>query len=236
MTCNNADKPCELRRRQRSTVFRLIMGGLLLILTLVLSGCYGGAVREEIWLKSNDRWESETTFTLTADEREMFEAEMGETDFKDLIESESPEDVSIKFSEREEPDGGISYVIKTSGRGLSTLNENCFGGEATIRKNNEGHISISWTPSPDYIYAFREMAIVIHGNEIISSNANTMEDDTATWQNPSRVDVQVDASGFPIIKVLAIGGMILLMLGLLIFGGGGLFLIVRKQRSPGESA
>ena len=220
-------------RKHRVARIRVISGALLLLLTMVLTGCYGGAVKEEIWLKSNDRWEAEITFTLTAEEREALEAEGG---VEEYIESLSSEDDSLKVTEREEPDGGISYVIKISGRDLSSLNNDCFDGEATIRKNDEGHLYIAWTPNSEYTYILREMTIVIHANEILSSNANTMEDTTATWRDPSYVEVQADVSGFPFVKAMMIGIGIVFVLGLAIFGGVGFFLLLRKQQSKGESS
>jgi hypothetical protein len=230
---NNA----SITPQKHSTSWIRVTGGvLLLVLAMALTGCYGGAVKEEIWLKSNDRWEAELTFTLTAEEREALDAEMGEGGFEEYIESVSSEDDSLKIHEREEPDGGISYVIKASGRDLSSLNNDCFDGSATIRKNDEGHLYIAWTPSSDYTYMLREMTIVIHANEILSSNANTMEDTTATWRDPSYVEVQADVSGFPFAKVMVIGMGILFVLGLTVLGGVGFFVLLRRQRSKEEGA
>ena len=228
---------CSRTSHKRRVVWtRLVVGALLLLLATVFTGCYGGAVKEEIWLKRNDRWEAEITFTLTADERAMLEAELGEEGLEDYLESAAAEDVSLKISEQEEPDGGISYVIKTSGRDLSSLNNHCFDGNATIRKDDDGHLYIAWSPSSDYTYMLREMTIVIHAKEILSSNANTMENTTATWRDPSYVEVQADVSGFPFGKILLIGVIILFVLGLVIVGGVGFFLLLRKQQSKAESA
>jgi hypothetical protein len=222
--------------KQKIVWNRLAAGVLLLFLAIVFTGCYGGAVKEEIWLKGNERWEAEFTFTLTADEREALEAEMGEDGFKEFIESAASEDVSLKIDEREEPDGGISYIIKSSGRGLTSLNNECFDGSATVRKDDDDNIYISWSPNSDYTYMLREMTVVLHGREIISSNANTMDDGTATWHNPSYLEAKVAQGGFPFAKVLLVGMALVFLMGLVIFGGVGFFLLLRKQQSKEETA
>lgn len=164
----------------------LLMAGALLLLLLILSGCYGGEVNEEIWLNGNGRWKADLRFTLNADERELLKSELADANWDELVEAAASEDVSLKVSQHEEPDGGISYLMKISGQGLHELNENCFNGEAIIRKDDDGRIHISWdTGSSEYVYILREINLIIHGGEIISSNANTMEDDSASWHNPS---------------------------------------------------
>ena len=185
---------------------------------------------EETWLKGNDRWKAEVTFTLTADERALVES-----DLEELITEETPEGVSVKVREQELPDGGISYLLTLSGDGLSSLNANCFDGDATMRKNDKGQVYIAWSPGTDY-YMLRDFTVCIHGREIISGNANTMEEGSATWHTPSQIEVQVKPSGFPFAQVLGIGIAVVFLLGLLVFGGLGIFLVVHKQRSQKETA
>lgn len=215
---------------KRKVTWISVSSGIFLLLTMmVLTGCYGGAVKEEIWLKGNERWESEITLTLTAEEREIFESQIG--DWENLIESNAVEDVSFRVREYEEPDGGISYVVKMSGRGLGIMNTQCFDGQARIRQDDEGNVSISWTPDSQYTYVLREMTVVIHGGEIISSNANTIEHGVATWHNPTHVEVTVAEGGFPIVGILVIGMGFLFLLGFVVFGGIGFLLLLRKQQT-----
>lgn len=207
----------------------LIKGLMVALLALILTGC-GGEVTEEIWLQRNERWKAELTFTLNANERELLESDMTESDLDELVEEAASQGISLDWDRHEEPDGGVSYNLRMSGQGWDQLNENCFDGQATVRQDDEGHIYISWNPS-SMSYGLREFTLTIHGGEIISSNSNSTTDNSATWRNPSWVEVELTESGFPFAGILAIGGACTCLLGLLAAGGLGFFLLLRRQQS-----
>ena len=220
----------HIRARRRF----LLMASAMLVLLLILNGCYSGEFTEEIWLQGNERWKADVTLTLNADEHAQLEDELDESDLNKLIEDAASEGVSLEVSQHEEPEGGISYLIKMSGQELDTLNENCFNGDARISKDDNDHIHISWdADSMRYSYdlSFREMNLILHGGKIISSNADTTTDNAATWYNPSQVQVELTEGGFPFAKILAVGMTISFLMGSLVLGGVGLFLLWRKQQS-----
>ncbi len=118
------------------------------------------------------------------------------------------------------------------GQGLDKLNGATFDGEANLTKDDSGHIHLVWTPTS--MAMLRSYTLTIHGGEIISSNANEEADGSATWHNPSRVQVELTKGGIPIAAILAVGIACACLLGLVIVGGVVVFVLLQRKKS--ESA
>lgn len=203
------------------------------VLVLLLSGCSGGAVTEEIWLNSGERWKVDLTLSLTSSERSMLDGAFDqEDDWDKLVEDAEAEGVSIDWRQREDPGGGVTYIVSAEGQGLDKLNGASFDGEASLTKDDSGHIHLTWIPTS--MAMLRSYALTIHGGEIISSNANEETESSATWYNPSRVQVELTEGGVSVDAILAVGMACACLLGLVIIGGVVVFVLLQRQRS--ESA
>jgi hypothetical protein len=209
---------------RRRLALRII--GLLLPLIL-LTACGGGEVTEEIRLLGNERWKADLTLTLNAAERQGLGDDF-EQGWDDLVARAAEDGVKLNWRRRQEQDGGVSYVITMRGRGWDSLNEACFDGKATITRDTAGHVRIAWNAASttSRVRAYR---LTIHGGPVASSNASSFTNNSATWQNPSRVEVQLREGGFPFTELLALAIAGAYLVALLIFGGGGLLLLARRQ-------
>jgi hypothetical protein len=205
----------------------LAVGGLLL--AVLLAACSGGEVTEEIWLQGNERWKVNLTLTLNAAELQTV-GDTFESGWDELVAQADAEGISIDWSQREESDGSVSYLVNMRGQGWDSLNEASFDGDAMIRKDEAGHVHIAWNAASTTALV-RDYTLTIHGGKIVSSNASSTTNNSATWRKPARIEVELTEGGFPFVGILAVGMAVVLLLGLVVVGGGGLFWLSRRQQS-----
>lgn len=219
----------------RSRFWMTMLGfAALVVLALLLSGC-GGAVTEEIWLNGGERWEVDLTFSLTESEHSMLQGSLDQEDeWDELVEEAKEEGISLDWDRREEEDGGVTYIVTMEGQGLDKLNEATFDGEADLRKDEAGHIHLAWTPTSTSM--LRSYSLTIHGGEIISSNADEETDDSVTWHNPSRVQVELTEDGSPMVAILAVGMACACLAGLVVIGGVVGFVLLRRRSGATSAA
>lgn len=200
---------------------------LLIMVALALAGCSGGEVTEEIWLQGNERWKVNLILTLNADERQMI-GDTFESGWEELVAQADEEGISIDRSQREESDGGVSYLFDMRGQGWDSLNEASFDGDATIRKDEAGHVHIAWNAASTTARV-RDYTLTIHGSEIISSNADSTTRDSATWHRMDTGNIEVVLAVQKGIDWIAIVLFVLFVLAVLFVGG----LMARSLRRLG---
>lgn len=196
---------------------------------LLLSGC-GGAVAQEVWLNGGGKWEARIALTLNPDERTLMGSDLEEMFEKAAQEAEGSGD-SFEWSQSEGDDGSVTYDIKSSGSGLDALNQEMFDDDATIYKDEQGHVHIRWNPYST-TSAFRKYALTIHGGKIISSNADEETKDSVTWYNPSgRIEVEMTEKSNLMGILIGSGGACACIAALVVIvGGAGVFLVSQRKK------
>jgi hypothetical protein len=210
----------------RRSIVVLLLTGLIGAL-LLLSGC-GGALTEEIWLRSGERWEIQATVSLGQSEYAMFGSDL-EEGFAELEQGAPAKGVSVDWSRREDSDGRVTYTIRMEGQGLDKLNEVAFEGDATISKDASGHIHLTWLPAS--MSALGIYTLTIHGGSIISNNADEETSSSATWHNPSGpIELEITERRSPIVPLLAAGMACICVTGLVIAGGALVLVLLRRKK------
>jgi hypothetical protein len=222
---------------QQRTGVRFVYWLIGIVSGLVLAGCTAAM---DVTILPDEQWEGIISMDLPA---EMVESMGGIDELRDQTESEamsdedfSPEDVRIEETEN----GGARIIGEASGQGFDSLNENFFESSATISTNEQGHVTINHTYDQQGGMGLT-MIVKLSGSEIIESNADQVEGSTATWTNPSEVQVTLvpgrpgggvpGAANFFLIIAALVG--VVIVLGLVAIGI--IFLVRRKQQDPPQS-
>ena len=221
---NARGKPFQPRRFSEPILLAL---GLVAAGAL-LSGCMGAAT-EDIWLDGGERWRVELALSLSEEERALMEGDISEEDLEDLAE-ELGEDITFRWDQRENPDGGITYSFFVAGKGFDNLREVALDQGASIYQDESDHVHISWYPSS--ASSFRSYTLTIHGGEIVSSNADEETSNSATWHNPTgRVQIELTEGGSALTAILATGFACVCLTTLMTGGVALVIALLRNQRA-----
>jgi hypothetical protein len=152
-------------------------------LTLLLSAC-GGDVREEVTIRSGERWKVELRMALSPDEL-MLIGDTAEIDARLDEQGNDPEAAATNYKWSREPsdDGGVVYLVEYSGKGLQSLNSAAFDDLATFSPMTYGDkdaIHFAFNPSS----AFGDVAyyeLVLHTGEIFDTNGELLDEGVVRW-------------------------------------------------------
>ncbi len=162
-------------------LFFVMMG---VVLTIGLASC--GDVRQEVTIGRGERWKVEyrvdispTELMLIGDTSEM------ERQFDELRGT----DTNFRWSKEAGKDGGLTYVLESSGTGFDTLASNAFDDNATFTHLDfQGKAAVQF--SFNSYSAFGEMGyyeLVLRTGEVLETNGELLDKGTVRWVGASRM-------------------------------------------------
>jgi hypothetical protein len=225
---------------------RVILIVIALLAILALTSCV--SAEGEMTLYGRGKWEAGFDLTIP---REMVSLAGGEASLDASVEEDMEQrgtkaqqnGARFSFEKVRSDDQAIAYHLDLSGNDLESLNAMFEGaGQAHITEGSGGEEYIHLQFMPDRLFASWEGALMsfafsLNAKEIVSSNANWVEEGTAHWQDLSgrrtAQAVVVGASGGPS------GSLLLPVLGslaLLAVIGAAVFLVTRRASVPTPAA
>ena len=162
-------------------LFIVIMG---VVLTIGLASC--GAVRQEVTIGRGERWQVEYRAYISPTELMMIgdTSEM-ERQFDELRNT----DRNFRWSKEAGKDGGLTYVLKSSGTGFDILASNAFDDHATFSPlSYQGKDAVQFTFNS--FAAFGDMGyyeLVLRTGEVLETNGELLEKGTVRWVGARRV-------------------------------------------------
>ena len=173
---------------------------LLAIGILLLSGCIN--MREEITLKPDENWEAYIEITVPAATVQMVGEEQlksSQADWEKQQKEYEGQGVKAKLDSKKESNGDYVYSVTMSGKGYDLLNQTSFGGDATIKTLENGHIQFKLDPGAGDMTSLTQMGgsltFVLKAGKVHSANG-TIKGGTVTWENPTTpLEAEVSPGG-----------------------------------------
>ncbi len=162
-------------------LFFVMMG---IVLTIGLASC--GDVRQEVTIGRGERWQVEYRAYISPTELMLIggAAEM-ERQFDELRGT----DRNFRWSKEAGKDGGLTYVLESSGTGFDTLASNAFDDNATFTPLDfQGKDAVQF--SFNAYSAFGEMGyyeLVLRTGEVLETNGELLDKGTVRWVGASQV-------------------------------------------------
>ena len=219
-----------MNHRLVSAIFvykKLLLAVMLVIFSLLVGAC--GAVEQDVTLIKNEKWKAETRLILNkqtialanpSDIEQRLDAAQAQADAAE---------VSYKWNKKINDDGGVTYIIRTSGTGYDLLNNVVFDGGAIINTLDEdGTTEFSLSSIGD----FSDYKLVLHVGEVLETNGVVSGKGDVSWHG---MGLQMHAvikpkSGFNVIWLLVGAGLILLVIMVVYF-----FIRTRSPSRPAVS-
>ena len=170
--------------------------------------------RDEAWQAMLELSVSAETIAMAGGPTEL------ENQLDQMVAEASAQDISTSWK-RIESEDKVIYSVEMSGRGLDTLSQAVFDGEAEIYVDDStGRRLIHFAQYASSGMEFTSQTITLRGGEIIAGNGRLVDDRTITWENPSgRIEATLtERSRFGQGGVL--GGVVgVIVVGGLVYGG-----------------
>jgi hypothetical protein len=166
-----------------SKIIYLFLGSLLTLLT----GCIN--IETDVTIYTDESWIGAMTVDIPAETVSLVggvaavEQRLNESK-REAQDSGLPEEA---FAWRQNRDGSMSMDVEGDGQGLEALNQAFFEGQADISINRQQEITIRH--SYDQLGQVGSNVVKISGGEVINSNADKVQGNTAIWRNPQRIEV-----------------------------------------------
>ena len=153
-----------------------------LAFVLLLVGC--GVIENHVTLYEGEEWEAEIQLSLTPVDLSMVGgAGVIEADLQKQAAQLEKQEIQFEWHREQHDDGSTTYCVSMEGKGLDQLNTAVFDDQATIDvESAQGKRLIHFTYSPSALEA-RSYTLSLTGGEIVSSNADRVEKNTAIWYN-----------------------------------------------------
>ena len=217
------------RRRRRAVVIALF------ILSITLIGCTDVNVTVDFF--PHERWEADLEVIVPGDTLLRVATEQQvENQLSALAEQAEAYGVRVQRS-RSSRQGDVVYLMEMEGKGLYSLSQLAFGGNAEIYVEELGgqrqiHFGQLINPELD----FNSLSITLRGGNILSHNGYLIDQHTVTWRDPYGW-IEATLTEHPpdwVSLLIELGPYIVGILGLLIAFGllRGLWRIWRRKRSP----
>ncbi|GEM_PF-2205459 len=162
-------------------LFVVIIG---VVVTIGLVSC--GDVRQEVTIERGERWQVEYRAYISPTELMMIgdTSEM-ERQFDELRGT----DRNFRWSKEAGKDGGLTYVLKSSGTGFDTLASNAFDDHATFSPLSfQGKDAVQF--SFNSYSAFGDMGyyeLVLRTGEVLETNGELLDKGTVRWVGASQM-------------------------------------------------
>ncbi len=154
---------------------------LLLLVGLILSGC--GTAKTEVVFYKGEQWQCVETITVPKDLVEMQGGEAAlESEVQSIWKERAP-DIKVSW-EKEYEGNNVIYHFTLKGEGWDKLNAVVFNEAASITEN-DGRVQLSYSPYEAWMGDLQYSTLTLTGSEIVSSNADSTTNGSATWHSPS---------------------------------------------------
>ncbi|NJN66215.1 MAG: hypothetical protein HC884_05635 [Chloroflexaceae bacterium] len=222
----------SIPKRLSAPLARPVFWFLGILVGLLLAGC---TVEQNITILPEEQWELGVSVELPPEAVEQ----MGGVE-EIRKQAEESEDSPENFSIEERGDGSVVMTGTSTGQGFENLNNEAFDGSAEITTDADGKVSISWAVENPGMMGMT-MIIRVTGAEIIDSNADEVKGSTATWTNPSQVNVTLTpgrgsggaGGGGGLLGTLLIIVVVLVVLALV--AGGVVFFLMSRKSAPAQA-
>ncbi|MCB0059322.1 MAG: zinc ribbon domain-containing protein [Caldilineaceae bacterium] len=212
----------------------LIALAICLITALTLLSACGGDVREELTLRSGERWKMEVRITLSPNEL-MFIGDPAEIEARLDEQGNAPDAAATNYKWSKEPsdDGGVVYIVEQSGKGFQRLNSAAFDDLATFSSMTYGDkdaVYFAFNPVSSFS-DFGYYEFVLHSGETLETNGELLDDGAVRWvgaYQPMEATIRLSKGVDP----LVIAGAVMLV----IVVAGGLLLFRQRQRQQNVQA
>ncbi len=215
--------PSTWRQLHRRVLLIISIG----ILALWLVSC--GEVREEVTIRSGERWKMELHTVISPDELIWIggTAEI-ERQLEDLRNDPEAAGANYKWSKKLEDDGSVIYIVEQSGEGFQDLSSAAFDDHATFSfttVENKDAVHFIFDPRASFGELGR-YELVLHAGSVLETNGEMLDKGTVRWVGANR---QMEAV-FRLsrgVSPAAIGGLV----ALLLLAGAAVALIRSRQRA-----
>lgn len=195
----------KIRIDRPFTLCKALWGLVVVVPLLLLTGCAN--LDTDVTFYKNERWEVEMKLYLLPSTVNLVGSELDSELAKAESEAQRSGD-ELSWHKESDESGGLTYYISRNGEGWQNLNEAVFDGDASISSDKSGKVSFSYYSPMGSNLGMSQYTLRLKGSEIVSSNADYVEDGTAIWHNPTgRIEAVIKpVSSFNVAIVASIAG------------------------------